>query len=384
MWSDTALFSIPQGRLAGPARPHKRRFRLEPLRREETFIMRLSGFAIPCTLVLVTIGAWADQITFKNGDRVTGAIVKKDGATLTFKSALMGQITVPWDQVSEIKSDAPLNVVLPTETIQVTVATVDGKLELPGKQQAIPLKDVVGIRNADEQHNYDRLLHPGWGGLWAGTAGLGLAGAAGNARTLTFTTNVNAARITTTDKTSIYFNTIKASALVNGKSADTAEAIRGGVAYDHNVSSRVFANVFNDYEYDRFQNLDLRFVLGAGLGFHAVKGERSRLDLLAGFDFNHSKFSTPLTRNSGELFWGDEYSLKVSGATSLVQSFRMFNDMTNTGTYRVNFDVGAATKLSKWLTWNVSINNRYLNNPAPGRKTNDLLYTTGIGVTFAR
>jgi hypothetical protein len=346
--------------------------------------MRLSGFAIPCTLVLVTIGAWADQITFKNGDRVTGAIVKKDGATLTFKSALMGQITVPWDQVSEIKSDAPLNVVLPTETIQVTVATVDGKLELPGEQQAVPLKDVVGIRNADEQHNYERLLHPGWGGLWAGTAGLGLAGAAGNARTLTFTTNVNAARITTTDKTSIYFNTIKASALVNGKSADTAEAIRGGVAYDHNVSSRLFANVFNDYEYDRFQNLDLRFVLGAGLGFHAVKGERSRLDLLAGFDFNHSKFSTPLTRNSGELFWGDEYSLKVSGATSLVQSFRMFNDMTNTGTYRVNFDVGATTKLSKWLTWNVSLNNRYLNNPAPGRKTNDLLYTTGIGVTFAR
>jgi hypothetical protein len=74
----------------------------------------------------------------------------------------------------------------------------------------------------------------------------------------------------------------------------------------------------------------------------------------------------------------------VSGATSLVQSFRMFNDLTNTGTHRVNFDVGAFTKLSKWLTWNVSLNDRYLNNPAPSRKTNDLLYTTGIGITFAR
>jgi putative salt-induced outer membrane protein len=346
--------------------------------------MELSMHRVLCVLALVATGAWADQITLKNGDRVTGAIVKKDGATLTVKSALMGQITVPWDQVSEIKSDAPLNVVLPTQTVQVAVATVDGKLELQGKQQTVPLSDVVAIRNADEQHNYERLVHPGWGSLWAGTASLGLAGAAGNARTLTFTTAVNAARITTTDKTSIYFNTIKASALVNGKSSDTAEAIRGGVAYDHNLNPRLFANAFNDYEYDRFQNLDLRFVLGAGLGFHAVKAERSRLDLLAGFDFNHSKFGTPLTRNSGELFWGDEYSLKVSGATSLVQSFRMFNDLTNTGTYRMNFDIGASTKLSKWLTWNVSLNNRYLNNPAPGRKTNDLLYTTGIGITFAR
>ena len=58
--------------------------------------MKLSGLAIPLMLALITTGAWADQITFKNGDRVTGAIVKKDGATLTFKSALMGQITVPW------------------------------------------------------------------------------------------------------------------------------------------------------------------------------------------------------------------------------------------------------------------------------------------------
>jgi hypothetical protein len=91
-----------------------------------------------------------------------------------------------------------------------------------------------------------------------------------------------------------------------------------------------------------------------------------------------------LTRNSAEFFWGDEYSLKLTGATSLVQSFRMFNDLTNTGTYRVNFDVGASTKLSKWFTWNVSLSDRYLNHPAPGRKTNDFLYTTGIGITFAR
>jgi len=50
----------------------------------------------------------------------------------------------------------------------------------------------------------------------------------------------------------------------------------------------------------------------------------------------------------------------------------------------VNFDIGAATKIGKWLSWNVSLSDRYLNNPAPGRKTNDFLYTTGLGITFAR
>lgn len=346
--------------------------------------MKSVRLTVSCIMALITSAAWADQITLKNGDRVTGTIIKKDGGTLTIKSTAMGLITVPWDQVNEIRSEAPLTVVLPSETVQAIVATSDGKLQLEGKQRTVPFSEVVALRDADEQKAYERLLHPGWGQVWAGTASLGLAGTSGNARTLTFTTGVNAARLTRTDKTSIYFNAIKASALINGKHSDTAQAVRGGLGYDHNVSPRLFVNVFNDWEYDRFQNLDLRFVLGGGLGFHAVRTERSKLDILAGVDYNHSKFSTPLTRNSAEFFWGDEYSLKLSGATSLVQSYRMFNDLTNTGTYRVNFDVGASTKLSKWLTWNVSLSDRYLNHPAPGRKTNDFLYTTGIGITFAR
>jgi putative salt-induced outer membrane protein YdiY len=156
------------------------------------------------------------------------------------------------------------------------------------------------------------------------------------------------------------------------------------LGYNRNLTPRVFLNAFNDWEYDRFQNLDLRVVFGGGVGFHAIKTDRHVLDLLGGADYNHSKFSTPFTRNSAELYWGNNYSLKLNAATSLVQSFRMFNDLTHTGTIRSNFDIGASTKLSKWLTWNVSVSDRYLSKPAPGRKTNDILYTTGLGITFGR
>jgi hypothetical protein len=330
---------------------------------------------------------WADQVVMKNGDRVTGAIIKKDSKDLTIKTDHFGVVTTSWDQVESVKIDAPVTVVLQSgKSVQGTLATTEGKVVVATKDERLSITpaEVTTIRNADEQKVYERMLKPGWGELWAGAATVGLAGSAGNAKTLTFTTGVNAARVTRTDKTSVYFNIIKASATANGKSSDTAQAIRGGLGYDHNVSSRLFVNTFNDWEYDKFQNLDLRFVIGGGFGLHAVKTERSTLDLLGGVDFNHSSYNTPLTRNSAEAFWGDGYTYKMSAATSLVQSFRMFNDLTNTGTYRVNFDVGASTRLAKWLTWNVSLSDRYLNHPAPGRKTNDLLYTTGVGITFAR
>jgi len=66
----------------------------------------------------------------------------------------------------------------------------------------------------------------------------------------------------------------------------------------------------------------------------------------------------------------------------MFQTARMFNDLTNTGQYRVNFDAGASVKIAKWPNWNVSLSDRYLNTPSPGRKSNDVLYTTGFGISF--
>lgn len=350
--------------------------------------INVSSSLFVCSLAcFVASAAWADQIILKNGDRVTGSIVKKDGKNLVIKTDHFGLVTTPWDQVESVKADQPVNVVTADgKTVQGTIATTDGKVEVStsGTKLSLAPTDVTTIRDAAEQKAYERMLKPGWGQLWTGTGSVGFAGTSGNAKTLTFTTGINAARVTSRDKTILYFNAIKASALVNNKTSDTAQAIRGGIGYDHNISPRMFVNVFNDYEFDKFQNLDLRFVLGGGFGFHAIKTDRHHLDVLGGLAYNRSTFSTPLTRNSAELYWGDEYSLKLNKSTSFVQSYRMFNDMTNTGSYRVNFDAGLSTKLSKWLVWNLSLSDRYLNRPAPGRKSNDFLYTTGLGITFAR
>jgi len=349
--------------------------------------IRIRPVVLATLLCVAVSSAWADKVVLKNGDQVTGTILKKDAKSFTIRTDQFGVVTAAWDQVTSVQSDKPLNVLLPDgRTVQGTLTTANGKVEVATKDARLSLtpSEVGIIRDDSEQKAYERLLKPGWGDLWSGSGSLGFAGTGGNSRALTFTTAVNAVRASSTDKTSVYFNTIRASALVGGRNASTAQAIRGGIGYDHNLTSRMFLNLFNDYEYDKFQNLDLRFVVGAGVGYQAVKTERSRLGLLGGMAFNHSSYSTPLIRDSAEAYFGDDYSYRLSSSTSITQGFRMFNDLTNTGTYRANFDIGASTKISKWLTWNVSLSDRYLNHPAPGRKTNDYLYTTGLGITFAR
>jgi putative salt-induced outer membrane protein YdiY len=334
----------------------------------------------------------ADQVTLTNGDRVTGAVVRKDGTTLTVKSEIFGTVTIPWAKVQSIRTDKPVTVVVDGgKSLQGKVEPAGDQLQISSQEspQPIPLNAVVALRDADEQRTYERLLRPAWTQLWAGTATFGFAGTQGNARTRTLTIGANAARITRRDKTTVYFNAIRAAAVIDGLAATTAQAVRGGWAYSHNVSPKLFVNTFNDYELDRFQRLDLRFVLGGGMGYGVWKGERGRLELQLGAAYNREKFSplpprVPFSRNAAEGYWGNEFSFKLNGTTSLYQNFRMFNNLTNTGEYRVNADIGVNTRLTKWLNWNVALSNRYLSNPVQGRVTNDFLYTTGLGVTFAR
>ena len=210
---------------------------------------------------------------------------------------------------------------------------------------SVALSDITTLRDDTEQAAFDRLQHPGWSELWAGTAALGLAGTAGNAEALTFTVGVNAARATNNDLTKLYFNAIKASALVNGQHSDTAQAIHAGWAYDHNVSSRLFVGMFNDYDYDKFQNLNLRFTAGGVFGYHVHKSVRSQLDVLGGFDYNRASYFAPNNTTSfAEVTFGDDYSLKINGNTSLTQSMRFFDSLSDSSAYRANFRPGRQHK----------------------------------------
>jgi putative salt-induced outer membrane protein YdiY len=343
----------------------------------------------------MSLGAWAlfaDQIVMKNGDRVTGSIVKKDEKTLTIKSEHFGLVTLPWDQVTSVTADKPVNVTLTGgQTVQGTLAPAGDKVEVTagGTKQTVAPADIAAIRDEAEQKAYLRMLKPGWGDLWTINANLNIAGTSGNAQAATITTPVNAVRVTRTDKTTAYFNFIKASATVNRVSEATAEAARGGVSYSRNIHPKLFLTAFNDYEYDRFQSLDLRVVVGGGLGYIAWKGENGRLDLVGGASYNREQFAPllmpdGLTRKSAEIYWGDDFNYKLSTRMSLVQSYRMFNNMSNTGELRQNADISLTTALTKWLTWNVALSDRYLSNPLPGRKKNDFLYTMGLGIVIKR
>jgi hypothetical protein len=330
---------------------------------------------------------FADQVVLKNGDIVTGSIVKKDGGKLTLKSEFLGEVSMPWSAVQSIKTDEPVTVELPGDQKAVGKLQTQGDtLQVVGatETRAVPLAQVGGVRNPAEQRSWERLQNPRILELWTGYFDIGLALARGNARTDTMTTNFNASRVTRRDKTNVYFNQIYGTARVNNTVSGIANALRGGWSYNHDIHGRLFASVFNQYEHDVFQKLDLRFVAGGGLGYNAIKNPRTTLALIGAFNYQRENFFDGLNRNSAEGNFGDDLVHKLSDRTNITQTFRFFANLTNTGEYRANLDLGIVTSIKRWLGWQVSATDRYISNPVFGRQRNDLLLSTGLRITFAK
>lgn len=338
-----------------------------------------------CLLSLSTV-ALADELKLKNGDRLTGTIIKADAKTLTLKTDYAGVVTVSTDAIVEVVSNEPLHVALSDgKTLVGKVATSGGKYEVETKdagKTSGEMSAVQAIRSAAEQTAYERMQNPSWLDLWNGGLDFGYSLTTGNTRTNTLALGANLGRQTRRDKTTLYAAYINAKNKNKGVTETTANAIRGGGRYEISLNSRVATFGFADFEYNQIQLLDLRSVLGGGLGYYAVKNDRAQLQFFGGGAYNRENFSTGVRRNSGEVFVGEDFTLKVSDRVLFKERFQLFPNMTDRGEYRHTFDSSLTTRLTGWMTWNVTASNRYISNPPVGSKNNDLLLTTGIGVSF--
>ena len=230
--------------------------------------------------------AIADQIVLKNGDRLTGKIVKSDGSKLVVQTELVGEVSVDLSAVNSITSDQPLYVTLADgRTVSGILTASENKAELlvaNANAVSIDRSTIRVIRSEAEHLAYERSLDPGWLDYWSGGADIGFALTSGNSDTTTFALGLGMTRETRRDKTTIYAASVYNRDSTSGESRTVANTIRGGVRYDRDFNARWFAYGFVDLEDNGLQDLTLRLVPGGGIGYHAIRNERTKLDLLAG------------------------------------------------------------------------------------------------------
>ena len=358
--------------------------------------MRLKIVVVLFALILPA-AAMADSITLKNGDRLTGSIARSDGKELVLKTDYAGDVTVKFDAIQSITSTGDLHVSTSDGKTAVGPVTTSGdNLEIAthtsGTVEAARAS-VKLLRSPAEQAAYEKSLHPSWSEGWNGGLNLGFALTRGNSASKNLNVAFNAVRKGFKDKLLLYSNSIYATNDQPGASpSTTANTIGGGARYDRDFTPRIFGFVNGDFYHDELQSLDLRSIFGGGLGWHAVKSDRTTLDLLAGVNYTHESYSSfilppdtvvpAVSRSLAGATLADEFTHKLTKTTLITQSLYFYPDLTNTGEYRGTFNFGTVTKINKWLGWQNSFSDVYVSQVPAGKKKNDSLLSTGLNFSF--
>lgn len=354
--------------------------------------MRKVHFWVALSVLAFCSALFADQVALKNGDRLTGTITKSDDKTLLIKTEFAGDVTVQWPAIQEITSSQPLHVALSNgKTVVGPVAPADGNLAVTTATTGtvnVAKADVTALRSDAEQVAYDKSLHPGLLQGWNGGANIGFALTAGNSETTSLGLAFTADRKTLHDEIALYENTVYSSNNAPGASpSTTANTNQGGARYSRNFTPRLFGYGSADFQTNALQDLNLRSVLGGGLGFHAIKTDKTTLDFLAGPNYTREDYST-VTNSFVALTLGEELNRKLGKTTVVTQKLYFFPNLSDTGEYRMAFNLGTVTKINKWLGWQNAFSDIYVTNPpaqpagTPALKKNDIILTTGINLSF--
>ncbi|MFZ1810496.1 MAG: DUF481 domain-containing protein [Candidatus Nitrotoga sp.] len=223
-------------------------------------------------LALCSLGAQADEILLKNGDRISGTVLNKSGKLLEVKTAYAEKIVIKWDAVQTLKTDKPLSITLSDkqELIGIANTATDGSLTLNSNgvynTQPIPLTNIKEINKK----------------FFSGSANIGGNMANGNTNRNTLHVDADVTMRGRDDKVTFGGQYNYADAQVAGKNELNARNFQMYGNYSHFFSDRAYGYAHGLFTNDRFQDIQLRSAFGIGAGYEIFFSDDLNLSLEAG------------------------------------------------------------------------------------------------------
>jgi hypothetical protein len=231
------------------------------------------AFFVSVCVFLIVGTVRADEVHLKNGDRLSGELLRMEGGKLIFQTSYAGEVTIQWVEVASLTTEKPIQVILTDETAVegATVATHEGKMKLDtGKLEepaTFALADVQAINPQPEPAvKINTWVNAGI------TSEKGNTDSEDLALTGQFEARTKKSRFSTFGE---YYNE-KDDGVTNTKNWNILSG------YDYFISEKWFAFAKAQFEHDEFADLDLRSQLSAGLGYQIFESDTLNLSVAAG------------------------------------------------------------------------------------------------------
>lgn len=233
--------------------------------------------------------------------------------------------------------------------------TLTGELELT--------EDKVIITSGEVRQVYERsrlvAIVSGEGKesqYWSADISIGLNLTGGNTEQIDYSTMMDIRRRTAANR--LVFNYL--GSFTRSRGIDTVDSNRFNFYGDRFKTRRYYWRVlFGEYFRDPFQNIENRYTLGTGVGYHIISNPKTEWDITVGLAYQHTRFNSveagaaPAV-STPALAIGTLYETEVTKTVDfdVNYSFNIVND--ESGRYTHHFVTTLETEITSWLDFDVS------------------------------
>jgi putative salt-induced outer membrane protein YdiY len=224
---------------------------------------------------------------------------------------------------------------------------------------------------------------------WESSAGMGLTLTRGNSKTLMFTANVLTQRKGPKNEISLGADG------TYGENTDqetddtdrTAGMAHGFAQYNYLFTERFYGLARLDALHDAVANIHYRLSFSPGVGYYFIKNPKTFLAGEVGPGFVTERVHNDFYNRDDDqeymtIRFAERFEHKFSSSVRLWQSAEFIPQIDRWRNYIINAEIGIEAALSKKLSLRTYVQDTYDNEPAEGRKKNDIKLVSALAYKF--
>ncbi|GAB4464048.1 MAG: hypothetical protein OHK0029_33550 [Armatimonadaceae bacterium] len=323
---------------------------------------------VAAVVFLLAPCARADELVLKNGDRLTGTVDSLAAGKLVFKTAKAGTVTVSLREIRSLTTEKPFKLMLQDRTTVTSrlVAADNGlvTLTVEGEARTLPLTQIA-------------VINPGKF-RWIGGVSAGLTLLSNLINTQTFNVSAEASRKTPTTETS--FDAAYLLSRQEDVTTENAAFLNGD--YLFGKGNRRFGFVNGALRTDRIQRLNLRVILGTGIGYEWLQGGNKDFRTDIGLSYRGEDFEEAAFRNRVAANVGYNFRWKLRPGTTFTHELNFLPTLTDLGDNYLLAQFSLDQALLEQLYFNARVILDRTSRPGPNAARETSKVILGIGVRF--
>lgn len=313
---------------------------------------------------------WTGEVHFGDGNVLKGTIASFKEGELTFSTDYAKKVKIPVDQIQTITTEEIVTIELKEGAILKgrLVTKEDGSLGI----ELMPMKEVVSLR-WDAIRYINKTPR-----RWKGNVFLGGSIQTGNVEVTSISGGAEAERKWERDRLSLraFHNYVEQDGEINSRNTF------GAFKFDHFFTDRFYGLISTELLKDEFKNLNLRAIIGGGVGYKFWENDTKNLE----FELGVTYFSEDLRVGQDERFTTARFASNLmylfNESLKFTNFLLVYPKIAQPAEYRLRNEASLNTKFTEHWSFKLTHILDQNSKPSPGIKKTDQTFLFSLQFNF--